>query len=60
MAFVIDREDLVAKTLLLLKLSRSALIYLCLAMHYQESQAEKDGESLIVELRVDDYPDDLL
>ncbi|WP_164352837.1 LA2681 family HEPN domain-containing protein [Pseudomonas viridiflava] len=59
LAFVIDREDLVAKTLLLLKLSRSALIYLCLAMHYQESQAEKDGESLIVELPVDDYPDDL-
>lgn len=59
LAFVIDREDLVAKTLLLLKLSRSALIYLCLAMHYQESQAEKDGESLIVEFPVDDYPDDL-
>lgn len=59
LAFVIDREDLLAKTLLLLKLSRAALIYLCLAMHYQESQDEKDGDSLIVELPVDDYPDDL-
>lgn len=58
LAFVIGRDDLAAKTLLVLKLSRTALIYLCLAMHYEELRAERSGDGLIVQLPVDDYPDD--
>ncbi|KPZ25677.1 Uncharacterized protein ALO38_02948 [Pseudomonas coronafaciens pv. zizaniae] len=38
LAFVIDREDLVAKTHLLISLSRAALVYLCLAIHHEEPQ----------------------
>ncbi|MFG0670870.1 LA2681 family HEPN domain-containing protein [Pseudomonas sp. xss_1] len=57
LAFVVDRDDLYAKSLLMLKLSRAALIYLCLAMHFEESQQKPEGP--IGELPVEDYPDDL-
>lgn len=43
LAFVLDRDDLYAKSLLMLKLSRAALIYLCLAMHFEESQHKPEG-----------------
>lgn len=59
LAFVIDRDDLTAKTLLILKLSRAALFYLCLAMHFEESQSSADQEGLIVQLAVQDYPENL-
>lgn len=57
LAFVLDRDDLYAKSLLMLKLSRAALIYLCLAMHFEESQHQTEGP--VGELPVEDYPDDL-
>jgi hypothetical protein len=57
LAFVLDRDDLYAKSLLMLKLSRAALIYLCLAMHFEESQHQPEGP--VGELPVEDYPDDL-
>ncbi|MDP9555084.1 UNVERIFIED_ORG: tetratricopeptide (TPR) repeat protein [Pseudomonas parafulva] len=57
LAFVLDRDDLYAKSLLMLRLSRAALIYLCLAMHFEESQHTHEGP--VGELPVEDYPDDL-
>ncbi|MBV6823578.1 LA2681 family HEPN domain-containing protein [Pseudomonas sp. PD9R] len=59
LAYVLDRDDLAAKTLLMLKQSRAALIYLCLAMHFEESQAKHDRDELVVQFQVRDYPDDL-
>lgn len=59
LAHVIERDDLTAKAKLILTLSRSALIYLSLAMHHEESQSRNDSEGLIGSLPVDDYPDDL-
>ncbi|MDT4868354.1 hypothetical protein FQZ97_1033110 [compost metagenome] len=58
LAFVVDRDDLVAKTHLIMKLSRSTLIYLCLAMHHEESRPGRDEGKLVVQLPVDDYPDE--
>lgn len=58
LAFVIDRDELVAKTHLIMALCRAALIYLCLAMHHEESQKAHDDGALVVQLPVDDYPDD--
>jgi len=57
LAFVLDRDDLYAKSLLMLKLSRAALIYLCLAMHFEESQQRPEGP--VGGVPVEDYPDDL-
>jgi hypothetical protein len=57
LAFVLERDDLAAKSLLMLKLSRAALIYLCLAMHFEESQHNPEGP--VGELPVGDYPDEL-
>lgn len=57
LAFVLDRDDLAAKSLLMLKLARAALIYLCLAMHLEESQHTPEGP--VGQLPVEDYPDDL-
>lgn len=59
LAYVLDRDDLVAKTMLMLKQSRAALIYLCLAMHFEESQARRDRDAVVVQFPVQDYPDDL-
>lgn len=59
LAFVIDKEDLVAKTYLIMRLCRGALVYLCLAMHHEELQAKSEDGAIVVELPVDDYPDDL-
>lgn len=59
LAFVIEREDLVAKTFLIMRSCRAALVYLCLAMHHEESQSKSEGRGIVVALPVDDYPDDL-
>ncbi|WP_236369904.1 LA2681 family HEPN domain-containing protein [Pseudomonas salomonii] len=59
LAFVIKREDLAAKTHLIMRVCRAALVYLCLAMHYEESQTRSKDGALVVGLPVDEYPDDL-
>lgn len=65
LAVVIDREELAAKALLIMGLARATLVYLCLAMHHQESQSgsqdenDDEYERIVVELPVSEYPDDL-
>jgi hypothetical protein len=59
LAYVIEREDLTAKAHLVMRLSRAALVYLCLAMHHEASQSRNGDGGFCVELPVDDYPDDL-
>ena len=59
LAFVIEREDLVVKTHLIIRLCRAALVYLCLAMHHVESQTRSEDGYLVAGLPVEDYPDDL-
>ena len=58
LAYKIEREEFQAKTERLLQLSRSALIYLCLAMHSNE-QRLRDSSDVTLPLDVGIYPVDL-
>ncbi|MGF7116679.1 tetratricopeptide (TPR) repeat protein [Pseudomonas laurylsulfatiphila] len=58
LAYVIERDDLVAKARLITTLCRSALIYLSLAMHHEEARKPRDPEAFIMPIPVDNYPDD--
>lgn len=58
LAHQIEKDDLIAKAKRLVVLSRSALIYLSLAMHVEEQRLATD-ESLSFAMGVDIYPDKL-
>jgi len=58
LAYVIERDDLIAKARLITTLCRSALIYLSLAMHHEEERKPRDPEAFIMPIPVDNYPDD--
>jgi hypothetical protein len=58
LAHQVVREDLVRKTMRLLQLTRSALIYLSLAMEVEE-QRSVPSEGLTMPFPVDVYPDSL-
>jgi len=59
LAYSVRREDLKAKTLRLLKLSRAGLIYLSLGMNRVELRRKKaKGESLVVPMSLDVWEDD--
>lgn len=58
LAHKVEREEFQAKTEHLLLLSRSALIYLCLAMHSHEQRAQNSSD-LVRPLHVGIYPVDL-
>lgn len=57
LSYQVTPDELVAKTERILRLSRSALIYLCTAMHRQETLRPSDGKTRI-SLPVEDIPDD--
>jgi hypothetical protein len=48
LAFSVERHDLEAKALRILKLARAAMIHLCLAMHREENISAKDDTSLAI------------
>jgi hypothetical protein len=48
LALSVERHDLEAKALRILKLARAAMIHLCLAMHREESIRAKDDKSLTI------------
>jgi len=58
LAHKVERDELVAKTERLLQLSRSSLIHLCLAMHFEEQRTRGSGD-LSFSLNVDTYPENL-
>ncbi|MFA7667917.1 MAG: LA2681 family HEPN domain-containing protein [Burkholderiaceae bacterium] len=58
MAYSVTRGDIEAKALRLLKLARSGLIYLSLAVHREEQlRAEQRGDGLMMPLELDSWPD---
>lgn len=57
-AYAISRSDLERRTLRLLQLARSALIYLSLAMHREERGGVKDNERLAAPIYYDTLSDD--
>ncbi|MHB9704354.1 LA2681 family HEPN domain-containing protein [Alcaligenes aquatilis] len=57
LAHQIQQDELVRKTEYLLRQSRSALIYLCLAMDYEESQMRAGNDGVIALMEYETYPD---
>ena len=57
LAYKVERDEFQAKTEHLLLLSRSALIYLCLAMHSNEQRTQDSGD-ITLPLEVGIYPTD--
>lgn len=57
-AYTILRSDLERRTLRVLQLARSALIYLSLAMHHEERSRGKDNERLAAPMHYDTLSDD--
>jgi hypothetical protein len=48
LALFVERPDLEAKALRILKLARNAMIHLCLAMHREEIIRAKDDKTLAI------------
>lgn len=57
-AYHIDQEELERKTLRLLQLARSALVYLAMAMHIEERRRDEGREGLSFPMLLDTLPDD--
>jgi len=58
LAYAITRTDLERRTLRLMQLARSALIYLSLGMHREEQKREKGNEELKVMMPLDPWRDE--
>ena len=59
LAYSLNRRDLEAKGLRMLKLARAALIYLALGMHQEERRraAGKGDGGLVMPMTIETYPD---
>lgn len=60
MAFSVDRGELEAKTLRILKMARAALIYLAVAVNWEERERrkERDSNKEVLEIRLDTFEDE--
>jgi hypothetical protein len=58
LVYAISQHDLECKTLRLMQLVRSAIIYLCLGMHQEESKRAKGNESRSLSMPISTWNDD--